>query len=509
MATGQSRPLGQQVERLWGLGTGSGLSDAELLERFNGTKSPVSDQAFEVLVERHGPMVLGVCRHILRRPQDADDAFQATFLVLVRKARSIRVGTSLAPWLYAVAHRTALRARARSSHHGLPDAQVPDATSLPPASEAMLRDVRSMLHDELNRLPEKYRTPIVLCHLEGKSHEEAARMLAWPVGTVSGRLSRGRQLLKDRLERRGLASSTGLLATPFLGEAMPVPPSGLVDTTLKAVLGVGTAHSLSRSVLILTQGVLSAMLLNRLRTGAIVLMTMGTVAGAVAVMPRWLPAAPGNGQEPAPPSQKIQKTFSTAADPQGTDPAPPQRFPAAYGSFTREAKNYPNLSDPRKPIPVFQVPSILMVETPDGKGLAAMNTAESGEWKRYDVPPGQTAMPIAGPGILCLCMKGETITEIAAFADGWVPQRLLHPVREEIWPVVGPGAALYQAGNTFYAFSAAAGWGVLELQDGEKPRAQLGPSEILVQQGDRLYVFPLRTARWSKGIAMKLTLPKK
>ena len=221
MATGESRPLAQHLERLWNSGTVSGLSDAELVRRFTSSVGPAAEQAFEALLGRHGPMVLGVCRHILRRPQDVDDAFQATFLVLVRKARSIRVDESLGPWLYGVAYRTAIRARSKAARHHLEEMNDLEAAAADPAGGAFAWEIRPMLHEELNRLPEKYRSPIVLCHLEGKSHEEAARMLDWPVGTLSGRLSRGRQLLKDRLQRRGLTASAGMLAARFPGEAHP------------------------------------------------------------------------------------------------------------------------------------------------------------------------------------------------------------------------------------------------------------------------------------------------
>ena len=175
---------------------GLGLGDAELLKRFTSSVGPAAEQAFEALLGRHGPMVLGVCRHILRRPQDVDDAFQATFLVLVKKARSIRVDESLGPWLYGVAYRTAIRARSKVARHGLEEMNDLEAAAADPAGGAFAWEIRPILHEELNRLPDKYRSPIVLCHLEGKSHEEAARMLDWPVGTLSGRLSRGRQLLK-------------------------------------------------------------------------------------------------------------------------------------------------------------------------------------------------------------------------------------------------------------------------------------------------------------------------
>ena len=133
-------------------------------------------------------MVLGVCRHVLRRPQDVDDAFQATFLILVRKARSIRVDSSLAPWLYGVALRTAVRARANVLRRGMAETPDLDAVAVAPADEVLTWEIKPLLHEELGRLPEKYRAPIVLCHLEGRSHEEAAQLLRWPVGTLSGRL---------------------------------------------------------------------------------------------------------------------------------------------------------------------------------------------------------------------------------------------------------------------------------------------------------------------------------
>ena len=191
MAAGPSRPLARQLDRLWNSGTISGLGDAELLKRFIGCQGRAAEQAFECLLDRHGAMVLGVCRHVLRRPQDVDDAFQATFLILVRKARSIRVDSSLAPWLYGVALRTAVRARADVSRRGMAETPDLDAVAVAPADEALSWEIKPILHEELGRLPEKYRAPIVLCHLEGKSHEEAAQLLRWPVGTVSGRLSRG------------------------------------------------------------------------------------------------------------------------------------------------------------------------------------------------------------------------------------------------------------------------------------------------------------------------------
>ncbi len=184
------------------------LSDNQLLGRFKGVWEETRESAFRELVHRHGPMVMGVCRQVLRHPHDAEDAFQATFLVLVLKARSIRVAESLAPWLHSVAYRTARRARATSTRFRQGDLTKLEALETAP-QDAHHNDIHRLLQEELGRLPDKYRAPIVLCHLEGKTHQEAARLLHWPVGTVSGRLSRvasfsrpGSNAADSRLPRR-------------------------------------------------------------------------------------------------------------------------------------------------------------------------------------------------------------------------------------------------------------------------------------------------------------------
>ena len=156
------------------------LSDSQLLSRYVNARDQRSEAnaAFCELVHRHGPMVLGICRQILRQPHDADDAFQATFLVLVRKASSIEVRDSLAPWLCSVAYRIAQRARDVAARYHPIDVVEMEEPSTSELQEAFQFDVRPLLHEELDRLPDKFRDAIVLCHLEGKSHEEAARLFA-------------------------------------------------------------------------------------------------------------------------------------------------------------------------------------------------------------------------------------------------------------------------------------------------------------------------------------------
>jgi RNA polymerase sigma factor (sigma-70 family) len=180
-----------------------------LLERFTARRE---EAAFAALVQRHGPLVLGVCRRLLQHEQDAEDAFQAVFCVLARKAAAIRRGTAVGGWLYAVASRIARKAKAFQVRRRMRERELPEvpAPSNPPESEWC--DLWPILDEEVNRLPERYRQPFVLCHLEGKTNQEAAVELRCPAGTVSSRLTRARERLRARLARRGLALSAGTLA---------------------------------------------------------------------------------------------------------------------------------------------------------------------------------------------------------------------------------------------------------------------------------------------------------
>jgi RNA polymerase sigma-70 factor (ECF subfamily) len=188
------------------------LTDGELLKWFVERHE---EAAFAALVRRHGPMVLSVCLRVLRHSHDADDAFQATFLVLAKKAQRLRRPELLANWLYGVAYRTALHAQQRAARRREREREA--AKMIAPSSdpESDSRELRCILEEELHRLPEKYRVPLVLCYLEGKTNEEAARMLGWPSGSMSYRLARGRDLLRERVEAR-LASLSILLPTMFL-----------------------------------------------------------------------------------------------------------------------------------------------------------------------------------------------------------------------------------------------------------------------------------------------------
>jgi RNA polymerase sigma factor (sigma-70 family) len=228
------RALRQDVKRCV-----ADLPDEELLGRFLHGEDLQSQEAFRALVVRHGPMVLGICRHVLSEHHDAEDAFQATFLVLAQKGGSIRNRQVLAGWLHEVAHRIAIKARVSGvrrrtlERQGLamsPLAIVPNDQD----EEAAWKELRPVLHDEVERLPDKYRLPVILSYLEGKTNEEVAEFLQWPVGTVKGRLSRARDLLRSRLKRRGLVLSAAFLVTALSEGRVfaEVVPAELIKSTV-------------------------------------------------------------------------------------------------------------------------------------------------------------------------------------------------------------------------------------------------------------------------------------
>jgi RNA polymerase sigma factor (sigma-70 family) len=202
------------------------LTDAELLARWSAGTDP---GAIEQFVRRHGGMVLGVCRRILGDTPEVDDAFQATFLVFVRKARSLARPEQAAGWLHGVALRVSRKARVARARRHLREVAIVDPVAPDPPEDT--EDLRRALDEELDRLPDKYRLPIILCELEGRTLEEAARLLGWPKGTVAGRLSRGRDLLRRRLSRR-----RGLVLPLFLIGAAD-PPDLLVSATVATATG--------------------------------------------------------------------------------------------------------------------------------------------------------------------------------------------------------------------------------------------------------------------------------
>jgi RNA polymerase sigma factor (sigma-70 family) len=228
--------LGQVLGHLRRLGgpPGGELRDEQLLERFVSARD---EAAFAALLGRHGPMVLGLCRSVLGQEQDAEDAFQATFLKLAEKAASIRRRPSVGSWLYGVAYHLALRARTGRVRRRTHEQKATAHSAADPALQLALEELWQVLHEELRRLPEKYRAALVLCHLEGHSQDEAAQLLNWSVRRVKGRLQRGREQLRRHLARRGLALPGGMLLTVLaVTPSSAALPPALRDATVRAAL---------------------------------------------------------------------------------------------------------------------------------------------------------------------------------------------------------------------------------------------------------------------------------
>jgi RNA polymerase sigma factor (sigma-70 family) len=241
-------------------------TDDELLARFAADRD---ESAFAALVGRHGPMVLRVCQRVLGNAHDAEDAFQAAFLVLARKAGSAGRPRLLAHWLYGVAYRTALKARTERVTRQVKERQAEPRRWEAPVDPAW-SDLRPVLDEEIRHLPRKYRVPFVLCYLEGKTNEEAARLIGCPKGTVLSRLAWARERLRSRLVRRGVGLSAGLLATLLLSEsvASAVVPALLVDSTAKAAAAFAAGRAVAGRVASLAEGVLRAMWMSKVRTAA-------------------------------------------------------------------------------------------------------------------------------------------------------------------------------------------------------------------------------------------------
>jgi RNA polymerase sigma factor (sigma-70 family) len=259
------------------------VSNVELLERFVTSQD---EAAFAVLMARYGPMVFGVCRRMLHHTHDAEDAFQATFLIFVRKAASIGKRESLGNWLYSVAVRVAARAREMAAKRCTQEAMDMEQVVVATQERTEATDLSAVITEEVQRLPSKYRIPVILCYLQGRTNEEAAGEMRCPVGTVKTRLSRAREMLRKRLIRRGLALSTAAFSTALSVEtlAAPLPPE-FIDSALKAALDLAAAGNtasfglVSAQAAALSKGVLHTMFVSKMKTVAASVLALTMLVG--------------------------------------------------------------------------------------------------------------------------------------------------------------------------------------------------------------------------------------
>ncbi len=311
----QLDPVVRHIRRLAGAPDAPEPTDADLLRRFREEKE---EDAFAALVRRHGGLVMGVCRRVLGHAQDAEDAFQATFLTLARRADSIGAGQAVGSWLYRVAHRIAQRAGRTMARRSARERLSAVATAPAPSSEASLRELQTVVDDELQRLAEKYRAPFVLCCLEGKSRSEAARELGWKEGTVASRLAEARRLLQTRLAKRGVALSTALAAFGLRdGAAVAVAPA-LARATARAAAAVAggkaVAEVVGRAVAALVENGSGFLAPSPAKALTALLLLAGTLAAASA----GAPARPTEEKK-----TPVAKVAQAEEPPAARSPAPP------------------------------------------------------------------------------------------------------------------------------------------------------------------------------------------
>jgi RNA polymerase sigma factor (sigma-70 family) len=278
-------------------------SDADLLDRFVSERDAA---AFEALVRRHGPMVFGVCRRVLRHTQDAEDATQATFLVLLRKAAAVLPRSKLAGWLHVVAHTTALKARGRAARRTEVESRVPVRSEDAMAPDPTRDEAEAVLDQELAALPDRYRLPIILCDLEGRTRAEVAATLRCAEGTLSSRLTRGRRMLAERLKRRGVQLSAGALAA-LLTEVTVAAVEPLVRSLSPAALATVTP-----TVAGLATGVMKGMFLKKLQT-AVTALAVGALVAAAAFGLAALAPEPTQAAAPVPPKPPVDEKAEAEA----------------------------------------------------------------------------------------------------------------------------------------------------------------------------------------------------
>jgi RNA polymerase sigma factor (sigma-70 family) len=337
MAASRIDPVLKQLRKAVLRSDQARVTDGRLLENFITNRDPA---AFEALVRRHGPMVLGVCRRVLRNSHDAEDAFQATFLVLARKAASVWPRQMVGNWLYGVGHRTALHARAANARRHARERQVvemPEPETVPPEP---WHELRMALDEELARLPDKYRLSIVLCDLEGRSRREVAQQFQVPEGTLSSRLTTARRILARRLARRGLAVTAGSLVLALSHDAASgCVPLSLVRSTVEAaglIAARQAANMVRAPVVALTEGVLKSMMLTKLKVvGTVLVLGMVALGGVLLTHQRL--AAQQEGTGPGLPAEvDVGQPLSQQGKPRnptGTEPRQAEKLPQAVADY--------------------------------------------------------------------------------------------------------------------------------------------------------------------------------
>jgi RNA polymerase sigma factor (sigma-70 family) len=510
------------------------LSDGQLLGRFVERRDA---SAFEAILERYGPLVWGVCRRVLGNHHDAEDAFQATFLVLARKAASVMPREKLGNWLYGVAFQTAMNAKAARAKRWVRERLAWEMTQpeAVPREHVYADELLSRLDREVARLPEKYRLPVILCELEGKTHRQAAEQLQWPVGTVSGRLSRARALLASRLSRAGTpltGAALGILLADDVAQA-GMPPE-LVRSTAQAAScstagKAAAAGVVSGQVAVLTGEILKTMLLNKLTLStAVLLCALVLAAGGTSLTYRAHAAEPANpkqGSENHPERSRVADAANEDMPPAATQPSftkaaiennesAPNRLSGVEAMSTSSPEEIqPSALDP----PHYHW-GYSFTSSSTGNVALAYNP-QTGEVKPVRLNATQkdpikvTTKVTTGKCLVGLQLEGRKITRVAVFdpeSGKWSPLDLDEPASGVVQPTAFGRTGLgYQVGRFLYLYSAKTStWDRLEPQaitNGQPIKVtlmELNGTGVLAMRLEgskipRLAVFNLEARTWS------------
>jgi RNA polymerase sigma factor (sigma-70 family) len=380
----QSAALLRFVRNLKQLDETRTVSDRELLRRFLGERDQA---AFHAILRRHGPMVFRVCLRVLQREQDAEDVFQATFLVLAKRAGAVQRQDSVGSWLFGVAHRLACKAKRTLARQRAHERQATARTGADALTELSVREAQELVDGEIGRLPERYRGPFVLCCLEGATRDEAAKQLGLTISTLKKRLELGRQLLRGRLSRRGLTLSGALLAAA-LGEAgvAAAVSCALVDATSIAATSVAaggtTASVVSATAATLTEGEMRAMLLTKLKIAVCAALLVGCASAAALVQGQ---GSLGTGEPVKPPAGQAKVLWT------GRAPAAPDATPKGRIYVNAGLRFKPEGQDEEK----TQHNLIIAIDPTTGKWQKIADNGHSGRVS----PDGQSLVFNHGEGI--------------------------------------------------------------------------------------------------------------